>query len=142
MPPSVTAHQDWAGPPRVFKVLLDIGQSPAHQTAFVIRRPRTAALLEAFLEITVAGILIDLDEHRNDGATPAWTSTEVGTPNSAPTTPTFLFSSISRLGGHPGTGQIGGWPALLPLPDEDVFHGKLCQTASPGAVVSGQVCDP
>lgn len=29
-----------------------------------------------------------------------YTSTEVGTPNSAPTTPTFLFSSISRRGGH------------------------------------------
>lgn len=69
-----------------------------------------------------------------------YTSTEVGTPNSAPTTPTFLFSSISRRGGHWGTGQMDGWPALLPLPDEDVFHGRFCQTASPVVVFSGQVC--
>lgn len=35
--------------------------------------PGAAALLEAFLQISPAGILIDLDERRNDGATPDYT---------------------------------------------------------------------
>lgn len=61
----------WAGSPRILikAAVPDIGQSVT-SPAFVIRRPGAAALLEAFVQISPAGILIDLDEHRSEGATP------------------------------------------------------------------------